>query len=41
MSKCQNDPKEIRWIKNEGHPAHEGKTKGRNAKKQSIKNNDV
>lgn len=43
MSKSQNDPKEIRLIKDNGHESQlaRGTAKGRNAKKHSIKNNDV
>ncbi|XMB85288.1 hypothetical protein RJG79_07610 [Mycoplasmatota bacterium WC44] len=43
MSKSQNDPKEIRRIKDKGHTSQlaKGATKGRNAKKQNIKRNDV
>lgn len=39
MSKSQNDPKEIRKIKDKGHTSQlaKGTTKGRNAKKLSSK----
>lgn len=43
MSKSQNDPKKIRRLKDKGHISQlaKGATKGRNAKKKSIKRNDV
>jgi hypothetical protein len=43
MSKSQNDPKEIRLAKDNGHISQlaKGSSRGRNAKKQSIKGNDV
>ncbi len=43
MSKSQNDPKEIRRRKDKGHISQlaKGSTKGRNAKKQNVKRNDV
>ena len=43
MSKSQNDPKKIRRIKGKGHVSQlaKGTSKGRNAKKKSIKPNDV
>jgi len=39
MSKSQNDPKEIRRAKDNGHESQlaKGKTKGRNRKKKNIK----
>lgn len=43
MSKSQNDPKEIREAKDNGHTSQlaKGTAKGRNEKKQSNARNDV